>query len=80
VVITHHAPHPGSIAPKFATHPLNPAFVSNLEHLMGRAQLWIHGHTHRAFDYTVRGTRVVCNPRGNADEVTGFLGDLVVEV
>jgi predicted phosphodiesterase len=80
VVITHHAPHPGSIAPKFATHPLNPAFVSNLEHLMGRAQLWIHGHTHRAFDYTVRGTRVVCNPRGYADEVTGFLGDLVVEV
>ena len=80
VVITHHVPHPGSIAPKFANHPLNPAFVSNLENLMGRAQLWIHGHTHRAFDYTVRGTRVVCNPRGYADEETGFRADLVVEV
>ncbi|HTO46949.1 MAG TPA: metallophosphoesterase [Burkholderiales bacterium] len=80
VVITHHVPHPGSIAPKFVDHPLNPAFVSNLEHLMGRARLWIHGHTHRAFDYTVRGTRVVCNPRGYADEDTGFSADLVVEV
>jgi predicted phosphodiesterase len=80
VVITHHPPHPGSIAPKFATHPLNPAFISNLEDLMGHAQLWIHGHTHQAFDYTVRGTRVVCNPRGYANEDTGFRADLVIEV
>ena len=80
VVITHHPPHPGSIAPKFATHPLNPAFVSNLEDLMGHAALWIHGHTHQAFDYSVRGTRVVCNPRGYANEDTGFRADLVVEV
>ena len=47
---------------------------------MGRAPLWIHGHTHTAFDYTVRGTRVVCNPRGYAGEQTGFRADLVVEV
>lgn len=80
VVITHHPPHPGSISPKFATHPLNPAFISNLEDLMGHAQLWIHGHTHQAFDYSVRGTRVVCNPRGYAGEMTGFRADLVLEV
>ncbi|MGH8681065.1 MAG: metallophosphoesterase, partial [Burkholderiales bacterium] len=80
VVVTHHPPHPGSIAPKFATHPLNPAFVSNLEDLMGRAQLWIHGHTHAALDYTVRGTRVVCNARGYPGEKTEFVPDLVVEV
>ena len=24
----------------------------------------IHGHTHNSFDYSVKGTRVVCNPRG----------------
>src|SRR5262245_13108491 len=60
VVVTHHAPHPGSVAPQYAGHPLNPAFVTNLEHLMGRARLWIHGHTHRACDYAVRGTRVLC--------------------
>jgi 3',5'-cyclic AMP phosphodiesterase CpdA len=80
VVITHHPPHPGSIAPKFAAHPLNPAFISNLEDLMGHARLWIHGHTHQAFEYAVRGTRVVCNPRGYANEATGFRADLVVEI
>jgi predicted phosphodiesterase len=80
VVITHHAPHPGSIAPAYATHPLNPAFVSDLDELMGHATLWIHGHTHAMLDYTVRGTRVVCNARGYPGEATGFRPDLVVEV
>jgi predicted phosphodiesterase len=80
VVITHHVPHPGSIAPRFATHPLNPAFVSNLEDLMGHAALWLHGHTHAAFDYTVRGTRVVSNARGYPNEATGFRPELVIEV
>jgi predicted phosphodiesterase len=80
VVVTHHAPHRGSIAPAFATHPLNPAFVSDLDALMGRAVLWIHGHTHTAFDYDVRGTRVVCNPRGYPHELTGFDPTLVVTV
>jgi predicted phosphodiesterase len=80
VVITHHAPHRGSVAPAFATHPLNPAFVSDLGILMGRAALWIHGHTHTAFDYDVRGTRVLCNPRGYPHETTGFDPALVVTV
>ena len=31
---------------------------------MGRAAVWIHGHTHTSFDYRIQGTRVVCNPRG----------------
>jgi 3',5'-cyclic AMP phosphodiesterase CpdA len=80
VVITHHAPHSGSIAAKFGTHPLNPAFVTDLDRLMGGPVLWIHGHTHTAFDYRVRGTRVVCNPRGYPGEDTGFRADLVIEV
>ena len=73
-------PTPGASRRSSPGHPLNPAFVSNLEDLMGHAQLWIHGHTHQAFDYTVRGTRIVCNPRGYANEATGFRADLVVEV
>jgi len=64
VVITHHAPHPLSVHARFATHRANGGFVSNLEEMMGAAALWIHGHTHNSFDYTVKGTRVVCNPRG----------------
>ena len=68
VVITHHAPSPRSIHPRFAGSLLNACFVSDLEGLVGgqSAQLWIHGHTHDSFDYRVERTRVVCNPRGYA--------------
>lgn len=80
VVVTHFLPHPAGIAPRFATHPLNPAFASDLEPLLGRATLWIHGHTHAASDYRAGGTRIVCNPRGYPGEPTGFRPDLVVAV
>ena len=68
VVITHHAPSPSSVHPRFAGSPVNAAFVSNAEALLGgdRVQLWVHGHTHDSFDYRINGTRVVCNPRGYA--------------
>jgi len=66
VVVTHHGPHPGSIHPRFNGNVANPAFVSDLSSLMGRAALWIHGHTHASFDYEVAGTRVLANPRGYA--------------
>ena len=80
VVVTHFAPHPGSIAPAYAGHPANPGFVVDLNSMMGRAPLWIHGHTHTFFDYVVSGTRVVCNPRGYPKEPTGFRADFVVEI
>jgi len=68
VVISHHAPSPRSIHPRFAGSPLNACFVSDAERLVdgNRVQLWIHGHTHDSFDYRLNGTRVVCNPRGYA--------------
>jgi predicted phosphodiesterase len=66
VVITHHAPHPKSVHPRFAGNPLNAAFVSDLTPLLGQAALWIHGHTHDSFDYEVNGTRIIANPRGYA--------------
>ncbi len=70
VLITHHAPSPRSIHPRFADSSLNACFVSAGEHLVraSRAQLWIHGHTHDSFDYRLDGTRVVCNPRGYAKD------------
>ena len=43
---------------------MSAAFASDLDRLMGKAALWIHGHTHDSFDYVLNGTRVVCNPRG----------------
>jgi hypothetical protein len=86
VVITHHAPSPRSIHPRFEGSPINACFVSRAEHLLGgaRAGLWIHGHTHDSFDYSVDGTRVVCNPRGysrdGVNENAAFDPGFTVEV
>lgn len=66
VVVTHHAPHPGSIHPRYADMPINAAFISDLTPLVEKTALWIHGHVHDSFDYRVGGARVVANPRGYA--------------
>lgn len=64
VVVTHHAPHPLSVHPRYAGDPLNAAFASDLTELLSLADLWLHGHVHDSFDYEVDGCRVVANPRG----------------
>jgi Icc-related predicted phosphoesterase len=64
VVITHHAPHPGSVHPRWTGDLINAAFASDLTRLMGKSALWFHGHTHDSFDFAVRGTRVLANPMG----------------
>ncbi len=64
VVVTHHGPHPNSVDPQYAGEALNPAFSSDLTPLMGKAALWIHGHTHSSVRYNVDGTEVVANPAG----------------
>jgi hypothetical protein len=64
VVITHHAPAPGSLHPMFEKDLVSAAFISDLSDLLGVATLHIHGHTHHSFDYDVRGSRVVANPMG----------------
>jgi len=86
VVVTHHAPSPRSVHPRFRGSLLNGCFISDLERLLDaeRVHLWIHGHTHDSFDYVVNGTRVVCNPRGyavnGADENARFDPDLTIEI
>jgi Icc-related predicted phosphoesterase len=72
VVITHHAPHPKSVPARYKDHFLTPAYASDLSRLMGKAALWIHGHMHDAEEYTVEGTRVICNPRGYTHRNGGF--------
>ncbi|TXH01836.1 MAG: metallophosphoesterase [Rhodocyclaceae bacterium] len=71
VVVTHHLPSALSVAERFKSAPLSAAFASNLDHLVERADLWIHGHTHDNFDYQVGRCRVVCNPRGYVREHHG---------
>jgi predicted phosphodiesterase len=64
VVVTHHAPHPRSVHPRFLGDALSAAFVSDLTEVMGEVDLWCHGHVHDSFDYQVGRCRVVANPAG----------------
>ena len=64
VVITHHGPHPLSVHPRYEGDLMSAAFVSDLTELMPGVDLWLHGHVHDGFDYTVGNCRVVANPAG----------------
>ena len=91
VVITHHLPSEKSVASMFKGSALNRFFVSDMEKFIRERSpsLWVHGHTHSSFDYTIPAdgnsnavTRIVCNPRGyfRNDLNPDFKGDKVVEV
>ena len=61
---------------------LNPFFVCDCEEIMKRREpaIWIHGHTHVAFDYFLGRTRVICNPIGyprqGGEKRVGFYVDV----
>ena len=87
VIVTHHGPSARSVARRYARDALSAAFVSRLDDLVVRsgAALWVHGHVHDSFDYTLGRTRVRCNPRGYVDrlgnaENRDFAPDLVIEI
>lgn len=85
VVVTHHLPSILSVADRFRDDPLSACFVSHLDHLLGRSELFLHGHTHDSFDYTFGKTRVVCNPRGycrfeGGGENFDFNKNLILEI
>jgi len=72
VVVTHHAPHRGSLSAQYADDWVSGAFVSELpDDFFEVPVLWVHGHTHQSFDYRVRACRVVCNPRGYVRRMSG---------
>lgn len=87
VVMTHHGISPRSVSQKYACMPTNAAFLSDLSQWLESAfapRLWVHGHTHEAFDYQQGNTHVVVNPRAYPSEVssTGIVFDSkkVVEI
>jgi hypothetical protein len=84
VVVTHHAPSILSVDKYRLRSPtmLSAAFASHLDHLVPKADLWIHGHTHGSSDYCLlNGGRVISNPRGYRDEnERGFNPKLIVEI
>lgn len=87
VVVTHHAPHPNSIEPRYLGSPLTPAFASDLSKVIDEFQpeLWIHGHDHGSHDYRIGRTRVFANQAGYPNlhgdrENRGFDPRCVIEI
>lgn len=71
IVITHFAPLKNSEHPSYASSSsLNPYFINDEPDFVKNmgAKLWVHGHTHKKFDYTFKGTRVIANPIGYRGE------------
>ena len=68
VVISHHAPSAKSIAN--LDDPRCAAYASDLDKLIRECQpdIWLHGHTHRSYDYKIGNTRIVCNARGHVHD------------
>ncbi len=83
VVVSHHAPSMHSIPRGDRDKHLRAAYASNMEDfiLSSNINAWVHGHIHKARDYNIGETRVVCNPRGYPDKpVRGFDPAFTIEI
>lgn len=67
VVVTHHLPSYSICHPRFGTAH-NGGFASDSDHVVEKANYWIHGHTHDTIDTVIGNTRVVANPAGYGRE------------
>ncbi len=84
VVMTHHSPGNG-LKLKGRHDRADASYFADIEHMIGyhdKAVLWVHGHTHRNWDYMINNTRVVCNPYGYHGYSLNrtFNKDLILEV
>ncbi len=84
IVVTHHAPSSKSLIEYFRHDLLSAAYCSDLEWFITQyhPHLWIHGHIHASFDYTIGETRILCNPRGYAPNeiVDAFQPGCVIDI
>ncbi|RJX30894.1 MAG: phosphoesterase [Oxalobacter sp.] len=82
VVVTHHAPSALSLLNQQVLGASDAAYASELDVMVAKANLWIHGHTHIFADYRIGRCRVVSNPRGYAghEKIEGFNPLRVVEI
>lgn len=79
VVITHFAPHPAAIHPRYQAQgrdPLTPYFTQDCSQLIRdyRIDVWMYGHTHNSVDTVIEGkTRLVSNQRGYPGESPNYV-------
>jgi predicted phosphodiesterase len=85
VVISHHSPGNALKRQGHNRDKLASAYYADIEEIIGhynKADLWVHGHTHRSWNYLVNETTVLCNPYGYYGESTNpnFDPKLVLEI
>lgn len=66
VVVTHHLPTLGVVAPCHKGSVLNSAFASEYGNLIAdsRIDAWIYGHSHANVDIEIGQSKVICNQMG----------------
>lgn len=66
VMMTHHAPGPGSIHPHYENGLASAGYASDMRTMVSHADpdLYVHGHVHWPSDYRIGGIPVMANPRG----------------
>ena len=84
VVITHHAPIPECVTPRFVGNLANNMFHAELNELIADNEIkfWLHGHMHDSISIDYADTVIVCNPRGyiGHGRNNGFENPLTLEV
>ena len=81
VVVTHHGPSKACQHKKFPINPVSAAFYSDLDVLVGKADVWISGHSHSNLDTMIKNCRLISNQPGYPSEkVEGFSSDKIIEL
>jgi 3',5'-cyclic AMP phosphodiesterase CpdA len=79
VVVTHHAPTLDYVGDDLPAH-LIAAYANDWPELVGKADLWVYGHTHVAADFLKNGCRLISNSRGYPSQQTGFNPEFMIEI
>jgi predicted MPP superfamily phosphohydrolase len=80
VILTHHGPSL-KMAGKYLGSTLNPAFVSNLDHLFVYPVIaFASGHVHSNVDTTINGIRSVSNAMGYPGEETMYKNNVLIQI
>lgn len=70
VVVTYHGPSLECSHTDFGNNSVGSCFISDLDHLVKKADVWCYGHTHSNLDTYVGKCHLVSNQKGYPREVT----------
>lgn len=83
LVVTHHSPSLKCGHRVFGLNQFSSGFVSNLDALVKKADLWLYGHTHCNEDLMIGKCRIISNQKGYPREKSVgevFQTNLIIEI